>query len=108
MCLLLYRLQDNLEHTPLQPSEWDYMSQILPTEELGVGEGSMYDRLISIFEGDDIPPENYDLLLQLDISKARTTLDNTKISQYRTLLIGYDGVNDYVDSNGDENHKKIL
>ena len=95
----------------IQPNEWDDMNQILPAEELGIEEGSMYDRLMSILEGDDITPEDYDLLLQLDSNNARTTLDETEISQFHTFVIGDDNdvnVNEGVDSNGDDSHYKNL
>mmetsp|Transcript_10026 Transcript_10026/g.12658 ORF Transcript_10026/g.12658 Transcript_10026/m.12658 type:complete len:270 (-) Transcript_10026:110-919(-) len=88
----------------VQRNEWNDMNQILPAGELGIEEGSMYDRLISILEGDDITPEDYDLLRLLDSNNATATLDENEISKFQTFAIGAIGVNADMDSNDNENH----
>jgi len=62
--------------------------EILPAESLGLEEGPMYERLLSILEGDDITPEDYDLLLQLDNNNVKTTMDNKEISEIKLLVLG--------------------
>jgi len=94
-------VQDRVKH--LIPQMYDYDSYsytvssyayqqpqdyILPAEDLGVDEGSMYDRLLRILEGDDITPEDYELLLQLDNNNARSTLEEKSIDKIPVLIIG--------------------
>jgi len=87
-----------------QLNEWDDINQLLPAEELGIEEGSMYNRLISILEGDDITPEDYDLLRLLDANNVTTTLDKNEVSQFDTFTIGTIDVNGIsgIGSNDDE------
>lgn len=98
--------------TILQPAarrnEWDDMHQILPAEELGIDEGQMYDRLISILQGDEITPEDYDLLRQLDNNNVRTTLDESKISQFPSFAICDVGVDGGVNSDDGNHYKQLL
>ena len=63
---------------------------IVPAAELGIDEGEMYERLLSILGGDEISPEDYDLLLQLDNNNARKTLDESEISNFPIIIIGGD------------------
>lgn len=65
----------------------DY-DNILPANELGVDEGAMYERLLRIVEGDDIKPEDYDLLLLLDNNNTKATLKNEEIDKFPVLVIG--------------------
>merc|ERR1712045_79424 len=51
---------------------------------------AMYDRLLSIFNGDDITPEDYDLLLQLDTNNAKKTMDEKAISEIPIILVEQD------------------
>ena len=60
---------------------------ILPAEDLGVDEGSMYDRLLRILEGDEITPQDYELLLRLDGNNAKSTLEEEAISEIPILVI---------------------
>lgn len=97
-----------VEQADQRKNEWDDSNQILPAEELGIEDGSMYDRLISILEGDDITPEDYDLLRLLDDNNAVTTLDENEISKFETFTIGAIDVNCCAGSNDDGHRYKNL
>lgn len=63
--------------------------QILPAQELGIEEGCMYDRLLSILNGDaSITPDDYDLLLQLDTHNVKPVMEEAVIEEIPTLTIG--------------------
>lgn len=66
----------------------DYGVEVLPAKDLGVDEGSMYNRLLSILQGDDITPEDYELLLQLDSNNAKSTLEEESINNIPVMIIG--------------------
>lgn len=70
------------------------MHGILPAAELGIEDEAMYERLLSIIEGDDILPEDYDLLLQLDNKNARKTLERNVIDEFPTMVIGESSLED--------------
>jgi len=61
---------------------------ILPAESLGLEEGHMYERLMSIIEGDDITPEDYELLLQLDNNNVKKTMNVDEISEIPLIVLG--------------------
>lgn len=63
---------------------------IAPAAELGIEEGEMYERLLAILGGDEISPEDYDLLLQLDNNNTRKTLDENEIANFPIIIIGGD------------------
>lgn len=77
-------------HQGLGETSWNIhkYGTILPASELGIEEESMYERLICILEGDDIAPEDYDLLLQLDSTNHRKTLEESELSKYPIIVIG--------------------
>jgi len=63
-------------------------NNILPAEDLGLDDESMYKRLLNIFEGGEILPEDYDLLLQLDSNNAKSTLPNESLQNIPVLVVG--------------------
>jgi len=65
-----------------------YDFEVLPAAELGIEEGSMYQRLLNILTGEDITPEDYDLLLQLDSTNFRPTLEAEDIDQLPEIVFG--------------------
>lgn len=62
--------------------------EILPADELGIYDDTMYARLLNILEGDEITPEDYDLLLQLDSNNIKSTLEDVDIENIPTAIIG--------------------
>ena len=48
----------------------------------------MYERLLNILEGDDIAPEDYELLLQLDSNNVKRTLEEKTIKKIPVMTIG--------------------
>lgn len=71
-----------------------YDFEVLPAAELGIEEGSMYERLLNILEGEDITPEDYDLLLQLDSTNFRPTLEAKDIAQFPEMVFGCEKIED--------------
>lgn len=65
---------------------------ILPASQLGIEEGSMYERLLDILEGDEINPEDYDLLLLLDEGNAIPTMNEADLSGMQTRVVSSGGV----------------
>lgn len=63
-------------------------NDILPAKDLGVDDESMYKRLLNIFEGGEILPEDYELLLQLDSKNAKSTLPNESLQKIPILVVG--------------------
>lgn len=63
-------------------------NQVLPANELGVDEGEKYERLLEILEGDEITPEDYELLLQLDTNNKKSTLSQDSLDEIPILVIG--------------------
>jgi hypothetical protein len=61
---------------------------ILPAQDLGLDDGSMYERLLNIFEGGEIMPEDYEILLQLDSNNAKPTLPNESLQEIPILVVG--------------------
>ena len=61
---------------------------ILPASDLGIGDDRMYARLISILEGEEITPEDYEILLQLDNNNVKKTMDRSEISSYPIIVLG--------------------
>eukprot|EP00591_Stephanopyxis_turris_P008702 CAMPEP_0195523502 /NCGR_PEP_ID=MMETSP0794_2-20130614/22742_1 /TAXON_ID=515487 /ORGANISM="Stephanopyxis turris, Strain CCMP 815" /LENGTH=397 /DNA_ID=CAMNT_0040653517 /DNA_START=384 /DNA_END=1578 /DNA_ORIENTATION=+ len=61
---------------------------VLSAQELGIESEAMYDRLLQIMDGEDIRPEDFDLLLQLDKKNVISTMDEAKVSQFEILVIG--------------------
>ena len=51
----------------------DATGSLLSAEQLGLENGANYERLLQILQGDDISPEDFDLLLQLDTNNAKQT-----------------------------------
>ena len=78
----------------------------LTASELGIEDEEMYERLLSIFEGDDICPEDYDVLLELDKNNVRKTMDENEISNYPIIIVGDKDATDNVatDSNDGSEH----
>lgn len=64
------------------------VGDILPAQDLGLDDGSMYERLLNIFEGDEIMPEDYEILLQLDSNNAKSTLPNDSLREIPILVVG--------------------
>lgn len=62
-------------------------------ESLGIQDGPLYERLVSIIQGDDITPEDYDLLLLLDNNNEKKTMNDKEISQISTVLLGGENSN---------------
>mmetsp|Transcript_20641 Transcript_20641/g.59949 ORF Transcript_20641/g.59949 Transcript_20641/m.59949 type:complete len:419 (-) Transcript_20641:121-1377(-) len=60
--------------------------EILSAEELGIENGAMYGRLLRILEGEEITPEDFDLLLQLDSKNAKSTMEASEVSEFAELL----------------------
>lgn len=81
-----------------EPLSSDY---ILGAEDLGIHDESMYDRLLDIMDGDDITPEDYDLLLLLDSNNIKSTLTEKDIEEIPVVVIG-----DHDEHNG-ENGKAL-
>jgi len=71
-----------------------YNFEVLPATELGIEEGSMYERLLNILEGEDITPEDYDLLLQLDSTNFRPTLEAEDIDKFPEMVFGSEKIED--------------
>lgn len=65
--------------------------RIMPAADLGVEEGSMYDRLLSIIEGEEIQPEDFDLLLRLDANNAKNTMEVSRVSEIEIVIVGSSG-----------------
>jgi len=63
-------------------------NDILPAQDLGLDDGSMYERLLNIFEGGEIMPEDYEILLQLDSNNAKSTLPNESLQEIPILVVG--------------------
>jgi hypothetical protein len=61
--------------------------KVLSAQELGVETGAMYDRLMEIMNGGNITPEDFDLLLQLDGTNQRSTLDNDVIKEFDVVTV---------------------
>merc|ERR1712154_139816 len=74
---------------------------LLPASELGIEDHEMYARLISILEGEEITPEDYELLLQLDNNNVKKTMDTSKISSYPIMVVGNNDEKDDIDLNND-------
>jgi len=70
--------------------EYKISQEILPAQDLGIDDGSMYERLLDILEGDEICPEDYELLLQLDNNnvKKSTLLKEDSIEKIPVMIIG--------------------
>lgn len=62
--------------------------EILPAKDLGLNQANEYERLLQILEGDDITPEDYELLLLLDTYNQRSTLSNDVLKELPILVIG--------------------
>jgi hypothetical protein len=77
--------------------EYVRYDSILPASELGLEDGPMYERLLAILEGDEILPEDYELLSLLDDMNERKTLDESDISQFPIFVIGNDNSCDNAD-----------
>jgi hypothetical protein len=56
--------------------------------EIGIEDSRMQDRLMSILEGDEITPEDYELLLLLDNNNKVQTLDESEISKFPVVKLG--------------------
>ena len=55
--------------------QWeDVTGVVLSADALGLESSAMYDRLLQILQGDEISPEDFDLLLQLDTKNQKQTL----------------------------------
>ena len=59
---------------------------VVSATELGVDEEA-YDRLMQILNGDEISPEDYDILLQLDTHNTKSTLDVLTLSEYEVIVV---------------------
>ena len=59
---------------------------VVSATELGVDEEA-YDRLMQILNGDEISPEDYDILLQLDTHNTKSTLDVSALSEYEVIVV---------------------
>lgn len=81
-----YYYDDNSDHTSTYEHEY-----ILPATQLGIGEGAMYQRLLDILDGDEILPEDFDLLLLLDENNVRPTLNETNLSNMPVLAVSSSG-----------------
>lgn len=90
---------------PRYEDEGDFLT----ASELGIEDEEMYERLLSIFEGDDISPEDYDVLLELDKNNVRKTLDEKEISSYPIIIVEDDDNFDNANNkgNGPEHASKI-
>ncbi len=62
--------------------------EILPASDLGLNQGNEYERLLQILEGDEITPEDYELLLLLDTNNKKSTLSNDVLNELPILVIG--------------------
>mmetsp|Transcript_6647 Transcript_6647/g.7644 ORF Transcript_6647/g.7644 Transcript_6647/m.7644 type:complete len:312 (+) Transcript_6647:73-1008(+) len=79
---------------------YDYMSdheydeilpakhEILPAKDLGLNGGGDYERLLQILEGDEITPEDYEILLLLDTNNKKSTLSDDLLKEFPILVIG--------------------
>lgn len=83
----------------------NYGDEILPAEELGIEEGSMYSRLLHIIEGDAITPEDYELLLQLDKNNSRSTLDKDVIEASTSIM---EVCNEYKEDNQQQEQQRLI
>merc|ERR1712150_109741 len=62
-------------------------------ESLGLQNGPLYERLVSIMQGDDITPNDYDLLLLLDKNNEKKTMNDKEIAQISTVVLGSENTN---------------
>merc|ERR1712183_912139 len=86
-CDTSYSSSDYSEDDSSSSYSQEYEIKILPPEELGIDDGSMYDRLLDILDGDEICPEDYDLLLQLDNNNVKSTLKEDNIEKMIPVMI---------------------
>jgi len=67
----------------------NYQKEVLPAECLGVEDKAGYDRLMAILNGEEITPEDYDLLLQLDNNNVKNTMGEQQISEIAVEVIDH-------------------
>merc|ERR1712038_497483 len=65
--------------------------EVLPAKDLGIDEGANYERLLEILDGDEITPEDYEILLQLDTNNKKSTLSEDTLNEIPILVIGDKG-----------------
>jgi len=62
-------------------------------ESLGLKNGSLYERILCIMQGDDITPEDYDLLLLLDKNNFKKIMNDREIAQISTVILASENSN---------------
>jgi hypothetical protein len=60
---------------------------MLPPKSLGIDYGAKYDRLRSIMNGEEITPEDYELLLLLDTNNKKRTLIEKENGATSTIVV---------------------
>mmetsp|Transcript_7913 Transcript_7913/g.8650 ORF Transcript_7913/g.8650 Transcript_7913/m.8650 type:complete len:321 (+) Transcript_7913:95-1057(+) len=71
-------------------AQYEKQDNILPAQDLGIEDSSMYNRLLAIVNGDDIKPEDFDMLLQLDTNNAKSTMDVNEVSKFGVSIVDND------------------
>lgn len=61
--------------------------EVLSAGELGIESGAMYNRLLRILEGDEITPEDFELLVQLDSKNPKSTMKESDISELELVTV---------------------
>lgn len=82
-----YNYQDEYDGNN-QFSENDNKNEIPSAESLGLQNDPMYKRLLTIIQGGDITPEDYDLLLLLDNNNVKKTMGKKEISEILVVVLG--------------------
>ena len=76
----------------------DSARDVLPPKALGVDYGPKYDRLLSIMNGEEITPEDYELLLLLDSNNKKPTLTENDNLDRTSIVVK--GVNEMSQADG--------